>query len=396
VNASPSTQLVSVVIAYPTGADKNQGTFIYYLNCLSILQFSTYLRFCIKMTIKKFKKYSPPSQQEQLQPIRNKMRLLILGGTSFVGRAAAMEAVARGHDVTTFNRGTRSTPEGAKSIIGDRLAPDGYKGLEGLSFDSVLDTWAYDAEVVKTGVSALKGRISHFTYISSVAVYDESHSTVPISEDSPLVDIEKPGNSSKYSLDKRGGELEALKSGVPVLLPRPGIILGPYESFPGRLPWWLNRMRRGGRTLAPGPKENLTQFIDVRDLACFVIDATETRASGIYNTISKPTHTTMGELVDTLNDVTGRNAELVWKDPETILEAGVKPWSELPCWLPPGPEHDLKFGCSVDKAIAAGLDIRPMTDTVVDTWAWLEAEGDDLPNEGIVGLDPEKEAKILQ
>lgn len=351
------------------------------------------------MTIRKFKKYSPSFPQGQPQLAPKKMRLLILGGTSFVGRAAAMEAIARGHEVTTFNRGTKPAPKGARAIIGDRLAPDGYKGLEGLTFDSVLDTWSADAEVVSTAIAALKGRMSHFIYISTVSVYDMSSAAViPLSEGSALVDLEKPEASNKYSIDKLGGERAAEKAGVPVLLPRPGIILGPYESSPGRLPWWLDRMRRGGRTLGPGPKENSTQFIDVRDLVSFVIDAAEKRVGGVYNIISQPTHTTVGELLDTLNEVTGGNADLIWKDPETILNAGVTPWSELPCWLPPGRQHDLLFGCNVDKAFAAGLRARPMRNTVIDTWAWMQSEHIEPPTygKGRVGLDPEKEAKILQ
>ncbi|RDW58904.1 hypothetical protein BP6252_13380 [Coleophoma cylindrospora] len=347
------------------------------------------------MTIRKFKPYSAPLQRGQQKSTPSKMRLLILGGTSFVGKAAAMEAIARGHDVTTFNRGTKPTPEGAKPIIGDRLAPDGYKGLEGLNFDSVLDTWFEDAEVVRTAVKALKGHMSHFTYISSISVYDMSRAAIPLTEESPLIDLRKPETSSKYSVDKLGGELEAKKAGVPVLLPRPGIILGPYESFPGRLPWWLGRMHRGGCTLGPGPKENTTQFIDVRDLVSFVIDAAEKQLGGVYNIVAQPGHTAMGELVDTLNEVTGGHADVIWKGPEAILKAGVLPWSELPCWLPPGHQHDLFFGCNVDQAFAAGLHARPMKDTVVDTWAWLQQEPEP-PAHGIVGLDPEKEAKILQ
>jgi nucleoside-diphosphate-sugar epimerase len=178
-----------------------------------------------------------------MESLQNKMRVLILGGTNFVGRTAAIEAVRRGHDVTTFNRGTKPTPEGAKAIIGDRLSPDGYKSLDGLTFDTVLDTWSLDPVAVRTAVDALRGRICHYIYISSISVYDESRALPPLSEESPVINPEK--SDSGYAADKRGGELAAESAGVPLLIARPGLILGPYEGIDGRLPWWLGRLGRG-------------------------------------------------------------------------------------------------------------------------------------------------------
>jgi 2'-hydroxyisoflavone reductase len=321
------------------------------------------------------------------------MRILILGGTNFVGRTVAMEAVSRGHEVTTFNRGTKPTPEGAKAIVGDRLASDGYKGLDGLTFDSVLDTWSADPVAVRTAVAAIRGRISHFMYISSISVYEESEVKPPLTEESPVLDPATTKN--KYGADKRGGELEAEKSKVRTLIARPGLILGPYEGISGRLPWWLGRMERGGKTLAPGPKDNGLQYIDARDLATFVVDAAEKCLGGVYNIISKPVHATTSELLETANTVVGGNAELVWIEPKVILDAGIAPWTELPCWLPPGPEHDLMMGCNVDKAFSDGLRARSLKETVADTWTWLQGQDEKPPIHGKNGLDPKKEAKLL-
>lgn len=321
------------------------------------------------------------------------MRLLILGGTNFVGRLAAMEAISRGHEVTTFNRGTKSTPEGAGTIVGDRLAPDGYSGLEGLTFDSVLDTWSADPVAVRTAVAALRDRISHYVYISSISVYDESQAKSPLSEESPVVDPATTEN--KYGADKIGGELEAKDSDVPTLVVRPGLILGPYEGIEGRLPWWLGRPDRGGKTLAPGPKNNGLQYIDARDLASFVIDAAEKSSGGVYNVISKPGHTTMSELLETANTLTGGKAELIWKDPKIILDAGISPWTELPCWLPPGVEHELFFGCNVEKAFGVGLLARPVQETIAATWIWLQSQNEKPPTHGKNGLDPKKEEELL-
>lgn len=295
--------------------------------------------------------------------------------------------------MTTFNRGTKATPEGARSITGDRLAEGGYKNLDGLEFDTVVDTWAYDPVAVRSAVAALKGRFAHYIYISSIAVYNQETSSTPLTEKTPLIDLK--GINSQYADDKRRGEIATEGLGVPVLWPRPGIILGPWEGIPGRLPWWLKRFERGGRTLAPGPKDNDMQYIDVRDLAKFVIDGAEDRLSGEYNILSQPHHTTIPEYLNDLNDVTGNHAELIWKTPEEILAGGVEPWRELPCWLPPGRLHDMTFGCDVGKAFAKGLRARPSRATIEDTWAWMQTLDEEPPATGGVGLNPEKEAKII-
>ncbi|MCJ1309696.1 hypothetical protein MMC25_003356 [Agyrium rufum] len=319
------------------------------------------------------------------------MRLLILGGTDFVGLAVAVESINRGHDVTTFNRGTKPTPKEAKAIIGDRLSPNGYNGLEGMTFDAVVDTWFGEPSAVQSAVTALRGRISHYTYISTISVYDDKVAELPLTETSPVVIPAK--TDSGYAENKRGGELAAEESGVPVLIARPGLILGPHENI-GRLPWWLTRMHLGGRTLAPGPQDNGIQFIDARDIACFVLDAAEKCLGGVYNTLSRPAHIMMSDFLDTINAITGGNADLIWKDPETILKSNVAPWSDLPGWLPPGRDHDLLFGCSVEKAFAAGLRIRAASETIADTWAWLHSLKEP-PKYGKVGLSPEKEAALL-
>jgi 2'-hydroxyisoflavone reductase len=159
------------------------------------------------------------------------MQILILRGTNFIGLAAALEAFSRGHEVTTFNRGTKPPPKGAHAIIGDRLSPKGYKSSDGLTFDTVLDTWQGDPIAVRTALAALRGRISHYIYISSISVYS-GHSQ--LSEDSPVLD---PESESKYGAAKWGGEIAAqeLGPGVSVLIARPGLTLGLHENFDGCL-----------------------------------------------------------------------------------------------------------------------------------------------------------------
>lgn len=319
------------------------------------------------------------------------MKILILGGTQFVGRIAALEAVSRGHDVTVFNRGTGDAPEGVTSLVGDRLSPDGYSALNGLSFDVVIDTWR-TAAVVKTAIDALRGRIGKFIYVSSISVYDFGASAPPYSEASPLFDPETA--SEQYVKDKTGSEMEALKSGVPTVLARPGLILGPWEGI-GRMPWWLRRLEKGGPTLAPAPQDLGVQFVDVRDLGSFLIHAAESsEIEGAYNIVSPQNHITLADFLETANKVSGGYASLRWLDSATVLAAGIEPWGELPIWV--SPEDTSVYSIEVEKALKNGLKIRPAVETIADTQSWLKSLKEELVIPSFIGLDAEKEAAVLR
>ncbi|GAA2901363.1 reductase [Actinoplanes cyaneus] len=318
------------------------------------------------------------------------MRILILGGSGFVGRVLAETAVAAGHHVTVFNRGRRDPVPGVEVLVGDRLAEGGLAALRTGTWDAVVDTWSADATAVGTAAALLAGRAGHLTYVSSRSVYRWPLDGV-LSEEAPLCDLDDPG----YAGDKLRGERAAEAFGGPVLFARAGLILGPHEDV-GRLPWWLNRLHRGGPTLAPGPRDLPLQYLDVRDLALFLL--ANVGATGPFNLVSPPGHTTMGELLDTAAQVTGGHAELRWTDPETILAAGVEPWTDLPIWLPPGEDHHTMHEGDVGKALAAGLRCRPVRETVADTWRWLSTLAGDVPrrtDRPAVGLDPAVEAKLL-
>lgn len=314
------------------------------------------------------------------------MRLLVLGGSAFVGRAVVEEGVARGWEVTTFNRGRGWAHPEAAALHGDRLD---WPGLEG-EWDLVVDTWAADPAAVAAAASSLRDQAGRYVYISSCSVYapppqmgaDETFATVA------------PGTGD-YAAVKRGGEVAALEAfGDRATILRPGLILGPHEDV-GRLPWWLLRLARGGETLAPGPHDLPLQLIDARDLAAFALDA----PSGTYNSVSRRGHATMGTLLEAARDITGGDATLRWADPIILARHGVEPWTELPIWLPPDHEYAAMHGADVEKAHAAGLRIRPVEETIADTWAWLSALRGapplraDLPPHGIA---PEKEHAILQ
>jgi 2'-hydroxyisoflavone reductase len=324
------------------------------------------------------------------------MRLLVLGGTGFVGRAVVDLALRRGDDVTVLNRGHRQTPPGVTALIGDRTTPDGLATLRDQDWDAVIDTWSAAPRVVRDSAQALSGHAGHYTYISSRSVYADGGGP-PLTEDSPVVDADPDAGPTDYATDKRGAELATRRFDGPVMLARAGLILGPGEDI-GRLPWWLMRLARGGPTLAPGPADLPLQYIDTRDLAGFCLDAATSRLAGAYNLVSPPGHTTMGELLSTANILVGGHADLRWIDPEPILAAGVQPWTDLPIWLPPGDDHDFMHGGDVSRALAAGLRLQPIGDTIADTWSWLQDIGGTPPQRADrppVGLAPDLEAKLL-
>ena len=320
------------------------------------------------------------------------MRILVLGGSGFVGRAVVQEAVARGDDVTALNRGRRDPVPGARTVIGDRLSPGGLDALGAGTWDAVVDTWSADAAVVGAAAKTLAGRAGHYTYVSSRSVYRWG-TPAPLSEDAPLTDIDDPG----YAGDKLRGERAAEAFGGPVLLARAGLILGPHEDV-GRLPWWLRRLRRGGPTLAPGPAGLPLQYVDARDLAAFVLDAARAGHAGAFDVVSESGHTTMGELLTVANEVTGGHAQLRWTDPDRIVAAGIEPWTQLPIWIWPAPAHAFMHGGDVSRALGAGLSCRPVRETVADTWAWLSSLPGEPPQRAdrpAVGLDPAVEATLL-
>lgn len=326
------------------------------------------------------------------------MRLLMLGGTEFAGRAVVEAALARDWEVTVFHRGSHEPPAGVVSLLGDRTAPDGLAALADGRWDVVVDTWSRDPVAVRDAARLLAGRAGRYVYVSSRSV----HAWPPargLAEDGPLVAASPDATGVPYAEAKRGGELAALGAfgEERVLLGRAGLILGPWENV-GRLPWWLNRIAAGGPVLAPGPRDLPLQYIDVRDMAEWLLDAAEAGLSGPYNLVSPPGHTTMGELLDTCVRVTGSDAELRWAGPEAVLGAGIEPWSGLPIWIPPGEGYDAMHAADVSRALAAGLRCRPVTETVADTWAWLRGLGGVAPQRADrppLGVTPEQEAKAL-
>ncbi|MER6997850.1 NAD-dependent epimerase/dehydratase family protein [Streptomyces sp. NPDC000410] len=329
------------------------------------------------------------------------MRLLILGGTEFVGRAVVDAALARDWQVTVFHRGRHEAPEGVSVLHGDRTEPGGLKALaeaEG-DWDVVVDTWSNAPYAVRDAARLLADRAWRYVYVSSRSVYAWPPAA-GLAEDGPLVEsAAADAGATDYARDKRGGELAAVEAFGEdrSLLVRAGLILGPWENV-GRLPWWLYRVARGGAVPAPGPRDLPLQFIDVRDLAEWVVDASEQGLSGPYNLVSPTGHATMGELLAECVRATGADVRLRPLDAETIAAAGVAPWTDLPIWIPRGETYDAMHRADVSKALAAGLRCRPVAETVADTWSWLRSLNRPLTPgtaRAPVGLSEEQEAALL-
>lgn len=326
-------------------------------------------------------------------------RLLVLGGTAFVGRAVVAAALRRGWTVTTFTRGiTGPAPAGVEAITGDRTDPRDLDRLTGREWDLVIDTWRYDAAAVEASTRLLANAVGRYAYVSSLAVY-EWPPPETFTEDAPLLDpsAESGGVFGEYALAKAGGE-RAVRAvfGDRALCARTGLTLGPHE-YAGRLPWWLLRMARGGEVVAPLPADQPVQYIDSRDLADWLLLAAQAELSGEFNVLSDVGHATLATLLAACRAETGRRTDLTWVDPGILLDHEVRPWLELPIWIPASDVLAPSYRVDVTRATAAGLRCRPVQDTVADTWRWLRAEqnldraaGQDKP-----WLSPEKEATVL-
>lgn len=328
------------------------------------------------------------------------MRLLVLGGTHFVGRALVAEALRRGDEVTTVTRGVSGAPaDGATAVHADRTRPGSLaEALAGGTWDAVVDTWSGAPAVVRESARLLADRAAHYGYVSSRSVY---RWPIPpgADESAPVVDADAGSTDpSDYAAAKRGGELAVLESFAGrSLLTRAGLILGPHEDV-GRLPWWLDRISRGGPVVAPGPRDRGLQYVDARDLAAWMLDAAARALDGTFDAVSRPGHTTTAELLETCNEVTGGGAELVWVAPEVVEDARVSPWTDLPIWAPPTGELAGLHEGDTSAALTHGLRCRPVQETVADTWRWLQQDGFPPPKPGRpeLGLSADAERRLLE
>ena len=322
------------------------------------------------------------------------MKILVLGGTRFVGKHMVEAALARGHEVTLFNRNRRPDVfPGLETLVGDR---DGnLEALKGRAWDAVIDTSGYVPRIVKQGLDTLAGRIGHYTFISTLDVYDrpdvagidESHPLAPL-EDESIEDVQVAYGPLKARCER---EVELAMPGRSLIV-RCGLVAGPGDMS-DRFSYWPSRIARGGETLAPGNPDAPIQFIDARDLAAWVVRMVEGSKHGAYNATGPGERLTLGELLRRSNEALGSQAEFVWVDEPFLLEAGVGFWIEMPLWLPEREKIGGIMALNVSKANRDGLTYRPLEETVRDTLEWDRGRSADLKR--AAGLDPEKERRLL-
>jgi nucleoside-diphosphate-sugar epimerase len=328
------------------------------------------------------------------------MRLLILGGTVFLGRAVARHARDAGHQVTCLARGETGKPvDGVRFVAADRDSPDGLSAVAGESFDAVVDVTQRPSHA-RRAVEELAGRVGHWSYVSTCSVYADQATpgqpaaTAPVvapappEVDDPEADPQRYYGRCKVScermvLDGAGADRS--------FICRAGLIVGP-EDRSGRFTYWVDRMARGGRVLAPGAPDEPVQLVDVRDLAGWLVDAGERSLAGVFDGIGAPMP--RREFLAGVAAGVGVEPSLTWVDQDFLRASDVRPWAgerALPLWLPL-PEYAGFMSRDVAGSQAAGLTIRPLEDTSAATLAWLSTPDAVRPG----GLAAEDEAAVLR
>jgi len=325
------------------------------------------------------------------------MKILILGGKRFLGIALIEALLQAGHTPTLFNRG-RTNPDlfpNVKTLIGDR---DGnLEALKRRKWDAVIDTSGYIPRITKQSAELLSGKCETYVFISSVSVYRD-FKTPDITETYPLGELDDP--TSEDSTGDLYGPLKALCEyeiqqafDGKVLVIRPGLIVGPNDPT-DRFSYWPWRISLGGQVLAPSPPSANLQFIDVRDLAAFIINRIEANSEGVYNVTGPRKPATFGSLLVACREAALSDASFVWVDESFLLDEGVLPWRDLPLWVPTSdPAFTGFYNININKALKAGLTFRPLSQTVAETLTWLKNQP--IKSKLKVGLDIAQESKLL-
>ncbi len=329
------------------------------------------------------------------------MRILIIGGTAFLGRALVEAALARQHQVTIFHRGNtnRGLFPQVEEILGDRNGD--LSALQGRQWQAVIDTCGYFPRQVRASAGLLAGSVERYVFISSVSVY-ASTSQKGVDERAPGGQLPE-GMEAEAQTEITGenyGPLKVLceqaaEEAMPgrTLVIRPGLIVGPHDPT-DRFTYWPWRVAQGGPVLAPGQPERGLQFIDVRDLAEWTIHLVEAGQAGIFNADGPAEFVSMQSLLETCKAVSGSDARFVWADDAFLQAHDVGPWVELPLWIPQSePDSVGFFSISVEKAIAAGLRYRPLETIVADTLAFARSRPTERPWRA--GLERDKEKQLI-
>ena len=327
------------------------------------------------------------------------LRILILGGTGFIGPFQVRYALSRGHSVTLFNRG-RSNPgmfAEVETLIGDRNGQ--LDALAGHTWDVVIDNSRSNPDWVRLSAEFLRDSVDGYFYVSSRSAYSDL-SRVPMTSEAPTFTYEtagiEPGSENlPYGLAKALSEREAQKVfGDRTNIVRPGLIIGPQDDT-DRFTYWPVRIHRGGEVLAPGDGSDTVQIIDVRDLTEWMIRMAETGHAGVYNGIGPATPRPMTELLYGIRAVTAAETTFTWVDTDFLIERGLRPYREMPVWRPPVPGLEGFARFDLTPEVEAGLTFRPLADTARDTLEYHFSRPSERQANLRAGATPEQEAEVL-
>jgi 2'-hydroxyisoflavone reductase len=325
------------------------------------------------------------------------MKLLILGGTVFLGRHLTEAALAAGHDVTLFNRGQHNAdlyPD-LEKLRGDR--DGGLDVLKGRTWDAVVDTCGYVPRLVRDSASHLADSVDHYTFISTLSVYRDfrvrglrEEASIGTLDDETVEEV-TGGSRGTYGPLKALCE-QAAEAAMPgrVLCVRPGLIVGPYDPT-DRFTYWPVRVAQGGQVLAPPTPQAPVQFIDARDLAAWVMRMAERNKTGVYNATGPAERLTFEAFLEACNRTAGNAATFIWPSPEFLAEQQVTPWRDLPLWVPEETRGLLQV--DITKATAEGLAFRPLAETLQETLMCAQQRPGTY--EWQAGLSPKREAGLL-
>ena len=334
------------------------------------------------------------------------MKLLVLGGTVFLGRQVVDAALAREHEVTIFTRGRHNPdlfPE-VERLRGDRETGD-LAALGGREWDALVDTCGYVPRVAGDSARKLAGSIEHYTFVSSISVYRD-FSRPGYDETAPVGTLEDP--TVEEVTGETYGPLKALcEQAVEEAVPgraahvRAGLIAGPHDQT-NRFTYWVTRIADGGSVLAPEPRHQPTQLVDVRDLAEWIVRLGEERTAGVFNATGPEEPTSLEAVLEEIREALGTDVRFEWVSEEFARDSGLDPYQGLPLWIGEAEPEGAAFQTAdIGRALAAGLRFRPLAETARDTLAW--ARGDETPGPKDVGvamapagIPREREQELLQ
>jgi 2'-hydroxyisoflavone reductase len=331
------------------------------------------------------------------------LRILILGGTGFIGPYQVRYALSRGHKVTTFNRGKThpgELPGEVEQLIGDRNGQ--LDALKDRQWDVVIDNPTTLPAWVRDAAQILKGNVDRYVFISTISVYADTSTgadeTAPLAKYDGADPFKETLEAMRASGFKTYGPLKALSERETekwfpgkTLIIRPGLIVGPRDET-DRFTYWPVRIDRGGDVLAPGMPNDPVQFIDARDLAEWTIRMVENRETGTYNATGPAKPLGIGGMLDGIKRALNANAKFTWAPADFLKQQKVEAWSDMPVWT--GEESGMAR-TSISRALTKGLTFRPLADTARDTLAWFQSQPPHRQAKMKAGLSPEREAEVL-